>query len=72
MVSKDRAMERIERLNALAPADREHLVRTIGEACLDLWSMGVTWPDLVDRVLETVEEDAAAGFIPVRVSPGPS
>lgn len=71
MVSVDRAPERIERLNALSPSDRDHLVRTIGEATLDLWSQGVTWPDLVDRCIETVEEDVAAGFIPVRTSQHP-
>lgn len=69
VLSDDRAPERIDRLNALSPADLEHLVRTIGEASLDLWSMGIHWPDLVDRVLETVEEEVAAGIIPVRVFP---
>lgn len=67
VVNDGRAPDRIERLNALSPADRDHLVRTIGEATLDLWSMGVVWPDLVDRCLETIEEDVASGYIPVRV-----
>ena len=61
-----RDAERVGRLLALPPADREALVRTVGEAAIDLWTMGISWTDLVDRCLEAAEEDVAAGRVPVR------
>ena len=64
----DRRLDRVERLAALAASDRDHLARTIGEAALDLWSLGVSWPDLVERCLEAIEEEIALGFVPVHVS----
>lgn len=66
----DRLDDRVARLSSLSPADREHLSKVIGEAALDLWSMGMDWPDLVERCLEVVEEEAAAGFVRIRtISP---
>jgi len=55
---------RLDALDALAKAELCHL---IGEASLDLWVRGESWPELVDRCLEAVEEDAASGWVAVRV-----
>lgn len=65
MVKESRDDDRVGRLLALPPTDRESLIRAVGEAAVDLWSMGVSWPDLVDRCLEAVEEDVAAGRVPI-------
>lgn len=57
---------RVDRLNSLSELDREQLRRTVGDAALDLWCIGVTWPDLVERCLQAIEEDAAVGRVPIR------
>jgi len=65
-VNEHRQTQRLHRLQALAPFEREELVRLIGEAAVDLWTMGEEWPDLVERCLQAVEEEAAAGRVHVR------
>lgn len=56
---------RRQRLMDLTPPEQDELRRIIGEAALDLWLHGETWHDIVERCLAAVEEDAAAGFVPV-------
>lgn len=67
-VNEERDPERVRRLAALPAGDREQLVRVIGEAALDLWSIGVAWPDLVERCLQAIEEDVALGRVEVQVA----
>jgi DNA-binding MarR family transcriptional regulator len=65
--------DRRERLRTLTPLEQDELRRIIGEAALDLWLHGEEWPDLVERCLSAIEEDAQAGWIPVvRHTPGPT
>lgn len=57
--------ERRGRLLALTPLEQDELRHIIGEAALDLWLHGERWPDLVERCLEAIEEEAQAGWIPI-------
>lgn len=57
--------ERRQRLLALTPLEQGELRGIIGEAALDLWLHGERWPDLVERCLEAIEEEARAGWIPI-------
>ena len=56
---------RSARLAALTPLEQDELRQIIGEAALDLWAQGEEWPDLVERCLQAIEEEARAGRIPV-------
>ena len=58
----------LARLGALSPLQIDELCHVIGEAALDLWLRGESWPDLVERCLEAIEEDEPAhGWVSVPV-----
>lgn len=56
---------RRERLRALTPLEQDELRHIIGEAALDLWLHGETWPDVVERCLEAIEEEAQGGYVTI-------
>jgi hypothetical protein len=57
---------RQDRLNALTPRLQTQLSHVVGEAALDLWLYGESWPDLVDRCLEAISEEEPNGPVEVR------
>lgn len=60
MVQDERLPDRVSRLDALSPLQLDELAHLIGEVALDLWSVGESWPDIVERCLEAFEEDDRA------------